>query len=195
MVLGLAGTYFLIYFAHQVLPSTWVLYTEHRYHWNSKQTGVSLAVVGIMAMIVQGGLTRVIVARIGERRSAILGLAVAALAYAGYGLATEGWMIYVVLVFGSLGGITGPAVQALISRNVGADEQGGVQGSLASLSGISGFLGPPIAAGLFGYFVHTAPGAAFFFSTALIIVALLLAVRSFQRNPAASSAAQAVPAK
>lgn len=194
MVLGLAGTYFLIYFAHQVLPSTWVLYTEHRYGWNPKQTGLSLAVVGAMAAIVQGGLTRVIVARIGERKSAILGLAVAAVAYAGYGLATEGWMIYAVLVFGSLGGITGPAVQGLISRNVGADEQGGVQGSLASLSGISGFLGPPIAAGLFGHFVHSAPGAAFFFSAALIILALLLAARSFH-NRSTTPSPEAVAAK
>jgi DHA1 family tetracycline resistance protein-like MFS transporter len=104
-------------------------------------------------------------------------------------------MIYVILVLASLGGITGPAVQALISRNVGADEQGGVQGSLASLSGISGFLGPPIAAGLFGHFVHSAPGTAFFFSAALIVVALLLAVRSFQRNPAPSATAEVVPAK
>ena len=182
MVLGLAGTYFLIYFAHQVLPSTWVLYTEHRYHWDYGQTGLSLAVVGIMAMIVQGGLTRVIVARLGEKKSAILGLSIAALAYAAYGLATQGWMIYVILVFGSLGGITGPSVQGLISRNVGADEQGGVQGSLASLAGISGFLAPPIAAALFGHFVNSLPGAAFFLSAALIILALLLAVRSFLRQ-------------
>lgn len=195
MVLGLAGTYFLIYFAHQVLPSTWVLYTEHRYHWSYGQTGASLAVVGLMAAIVQGGLTRVIVARIGERKSAVLGLSVAALAYVGYGLASEGWMIYLVLVFGSLGGITGPAVQGLISRSVGADEQGGVQGSLASLSGISGFIGPPIATALFGRFVHSIPGAAFFFSAALIVVALLLAIRSFQRNRVPGSTPQPVPAK
>ena len=199
MVLGLAGTYFLIYFAHQVLPSTWVLYTEHRYHWNPRQTGLSLAVVGVMAAIVQGGLTRVIVARIGERKAATVGLAITALAYAAYGLAPEGWMIYVILVFASLGGITGPSVQGLISRNVGADEQGGVQGSLASLSSISGILGPPIAAGLFGHFADTLPGAAFFFSAALTIVALLLAVRSFLRNRergrTSPQTAQPVPAK
>ena len=189
MVFGLAGTYFLIYVAHQVLPSTWVLYTSYRYGWTVGQTGLSLAVVGLMAAIVQGGLTRIVVGRIGERKAAIFGLAIGALAYAGYGLATEGWMIYAVLVFGSLGGITGPAVQGLISRNVGADEQGGVQGSLASLSGISGILGPPIATGLFSHFVRPAapvevPGAAFFFSATLMVMALLLAVRSFQRHPA-----------
>jgi MFS transporter, DHA1 family, tetracycline resistance protein len=182
MVLGLAGTYFLLYFGHQVLPSTWVLYTSHRYGWTVSQTGVSLAIVGLMAAIVQGGLTRIIVARIGERKAATIGLAIAALAYAGYGLATEGWMIYVILVFASLGGITGPSVQGLISRNVGADEQGGVQGSLASLSSISGILGPPIAAGLFGHYANSLPGAAFFFSAALTVLALLLAVRSFLRH-------------
>lgn len=188
MVLGLAGTYFLIYLAHQVLPSTWVLYTSYRYNWSVSQTGLSLAIVGLMAAIVQGGLTRVIVGRIGERKAAILGLAVGAAAYVGYGLATEGWMIYAILVVASLGGITGPAVQGLISRNVGADEQGGMQGTLASLSSISGILGPPVAAGLFSYFVRPSapaalPGAAFFFSGVLMVVALLLALRSFQRHP------------
>jgi DHA1 family tetracycline resistance protein-like MFS transporter len=192
MVLGLAGTYFLLYFAHQVLPSTWVLYTSYRYHWTVSQTGVSLAIVGLMAAIVQGGLTRIIVGRIGERKAAIIGLAVGALAYAGYGLATEGWMIYAILVFGSLGGITGPSVQALISRNVGADEQGGVQGSLASLSSISGILGPPVAAALFARFVGSAPGAAFFFSAALTVLALLLAVRSFHRTRLATPGAEPV---
>lgn len=193
MVLGLAGTYFLIYLAHQVLPSTWVLYTSYRYNWTVSQTGLSLAVVGLMAAIVQGGLTRIIVGRIGERKSAIIGLAVGSLAYAGYGLATEGWMIYAILVIGSIGGITGPAVQGLISRNVGADEQGGMQGTLASMSSIAGIAGPPIATGLFSYFVRPTapaelPGAAFFCSAVLMIVALLLAMRSFQRHPVAASA-------
>jgi MFS transporter, DHA1 family, tetracycline resistance protein len=188
MVFGLAGTYFLIYLGHQVLPATWVLYTSYRYDWTVRQTGLSLAIVGLMAAIVQGGLTRVIVRRIGERKATVLGLTIAALAYAGYGLATEGWMIYVILVFASLGGITGPAVQGLISRNVGADEQGGMQGSLASLSSISGILGPLVATELFSHFVRPTapielPGAAFFFSAGLTVVALLLAIRSFQRNP------------
>lgn len=187
MVFGLAGTYFLIYLAHQVLPSTWVLYTSYRYNWTVGQTGVSLAIVGLTAAIVQGGLTRVIVPRLGEEKAATLGLAIAALSYAGYGLATEGWMIYAILAVGSLGGITGPAVQGLISRGVGADEQGGVQGSLASLGSVAGIIGPPLATGLFAYFIGRRavahlPGAAFFFSAVLTIGALLLAQRSFRKN-------------
>src|SRR3989449_2975440 len=86
MAFGLAGTYFLIYLAHQVLPNTWVLYTSYRYHWTVGQTGLSLAIVGLMAAIVQGGLTRVIVKKLGEEKTAILGLAVSTLSYVGYGL-------------------------------------------------------------------------------------------------------------
>jgi DHA1 family tetracycline resistance protein-like MFS transporter len=186
MALGLAGTYFLIYWAHQSLPAVWVLYTSYRYQWTVGQTGLSLAIVGLMAAIVQGGLTRVVVRRLGEQRSALLGLAVAALSYAGYGLAPRGWMIYAILVVGSLGGITGPAVQGLISRGAGADEQGGIQGSLTSLASVAGIIGPPIAAHLFGFFISSdapiyLPGAAFFFSAALVAGAMVLAIRSFRR--------------
>src|SRR5438093_1882649 len=193
MVFGLTGTYFLIYLAHQVLPSTWVLYTDYRYHWTVGQTGLSLAIVGLTAAIVQGGLTRVIVRRIGEQKAATFGLAIAALSYAGYGVATEGWMIYAILAVGSLGGVTGPSVQGLISRGVGANEQGGVQGSLTSLASVAGIIGPPIATGLFGHFIGDAtaiplPGAAFFFSSALTMTALLLALRSFrEQQPGAAS--------
>src|SRR5436190_9217959 len=91
-------------------------------------------------------------------------------------------MLHVILAVASLGGITGPSVQGLISRNVAANEQGGVQGSLASLSSISGILGLPIAAGLFGHFARAVPGAAFFFSSGVIVLALILAVRSFWRH-------------
>jgi DHA1 family tetracycline resistance protein-like MFS transporter len=190
MVFGLAGTYFLIHLAHQVLPSTWVLYTGYRYAWTVGQTGASLAVVGLMAAIVQGGLTRVIVQRIGEQKTLIVGLMIGALSYAGYGLATQGWMIYAILVVGSLAGVTGPAVQGLISRSVGADEQGGVQGSLTSLTSVTGIIGPPIATRLFSLFIgDTAPapvpGAAFFFSAVLVVAAMFLALRSFRKNNSA----------
>ncbi len=179
-----------MHLAHQALPSTWVLYTSYRYHWSVGQTGVSLAIVGLMAAIVQGGLTRFIIPRIGEKKAATIGLAIGAATFAGYGFATEGWMIYTLLVVGSLGGITGLAVQALISRGVGANEQGGVQGSLTSLASIAGIIGPPIATGLFAHFIGggaamVLPGAAFFFSAILVVGAMLLALRSFRKDPSA----------
>ncbi len=187
IVLGLAGTHFLVNVAHQALPGTWVLYTGHRYGWNSRQVGISLAIVGLMAGIVQGGLTRIVVCKLGERKTAVFGMLVATCSFIGYGLATEGWMIYAILFAGSIGGVMGPAVQGLISRNVGANEQGSVQGALSSLASVAGIIGTPLATALFAHFLRDdavvkLPGAAFFFSAMLIFAALLLAQRSFRKT-------------
>ena len=126
VVLGLCATFFCLYLAQNALHSTWVIYTGYRYHWDTMQTGFSLAVVGVTAAIVQGGLVRKIVPWIGERRAIGFGLAVQVLSCIGYGLATEGWMIYAILVAGSIGGIAGSAAQGLISRNVPPNQQGAV---------------------------------------------------------------------
>ncbi|RME94048.1 MAG: MFS transporter [Verrucomicrobia bacterium] len=200
VVLGLAAVFFLLHLAQSCLHSTWVLYTGYRYGWTVGETGLSLAVVGASAMIVQGGLVRVIVPRIGEARGIRWGLTISMLAMAGYGLATEGWMIYAILVVGALGGIAGPSAQGLISRRVAPNEQGGVQGALSSLASVAGIVGPPVAAGLFGYFVRPdavvhLPGAPFFLASGLIAVARWVAGRVLRGETAGRgepSAASAV---
>jgi DHA1 family tetracycline resistance protein-like MFS transporter len=184
VVLGLTGTFFLIHLAQESIHSTWVLYTGYRYHWSSGQVGISLAIVGIMAAIVQGGLARRIIPALGERRSIIVGLINGTIVMLAYGLATQGWMIYAILAIGSLGSISMPAIQGLISRNVPLNEQGAIQGSLASVGSVAGIVGPPLATALFGYFVSPhapirVPGMAFFMGSILIFCSLLLAVRSF----------------
>lgn len=187
LVLGLSISYFISSIAHQVYPSIWVLYTAYRYQWGTDQTGYSLALVGLMAAIVQGGLTRIIIPKIGERNAAVFGFVVMALALVGYGLAPEGWMVYVIIVFGSLSGLSVPAIQGMISLTVGDDQQGEIQGSLTSLQSVAGFVGPPLATGIFGYFVSVnapflLPGAPFFFSAGLVVIAAILTLRSFRRE-------------
>ena len=196
VVLGLTGTFFLIHLAHQAFPSTWVLYTGYRYQWSSAQVGLSLAIVGTMAAIVQGGLARRIVPALGERRSIVIGLTNATIVMSAYGLASRGWIVYIILVVGSLGAIAMPAIQGLISRCIPMNEQGAVQGSLASLASVAGIIGPPLATGLFGYFISPrapvhVPGIAFFWGSFLIFCSLLLSLRSFLKQPAATTAAAA----
>lgn len=188
-VFRLAGSHFLIYFAHQVFPSIWVLYTSHRYGWNATQTGLSLALTGLTFAIVQAGLTPHIVRHLGEKWSLAIGLTISIAAYTAYGLAPQGWMIYPIIVFGSLGVIAGPALQAIVSKEVGPDQQGEVQGALTSLTGLAGIMGPPAATALFAYFVNPAvephmPGAAFFFSGLLTAGALYITIRSFRAHHA-----------
>ncbi len=188
---GLAATYFLLQLAHQALPGTWVLYTAYRYHWTPFQTGLSLAVVGLTAGVVQAGLTRVVVARLGEKKTILLGMSISTLAYIGYASATQGWMLYGILMFGSLAGVTMPTVQGVISRQARADEQGSVQGALGSLASITGIIGPLIVSSLFGYFISArapfhAPGMPYYFSASLVTLAMaasVVAMRNIQPLP------------
>jgi MFS transporter, DHA1 family, tetracycline resistance protein len=186
VVLGLTGTYFLVNLAHQAVPSTWVLYTGYRYGWTAGQVGLSLAIVGLMAALVQGVFARRLLPALGERRAIVIGLSISSVVMTGYGLATNGWMIYAILAIGAFGGISMPAIQGLISRGVPPNEQGSVQGALSSLASVTGILGPPLATGLFGYFVSprapiVLPGIAFFVGSGVVFCALLLAVRSFRK--------------
>ena len=101
-------------------------------------------------------------------------------------------MIYVLLVLGSFGGIAMPALQGLVSRCVPLNEQGAVQGALASLASLAGILGPLLATGLFGYFINDKapirlPGAAFFASSLLVFFGLLLAMRAFKKTTPAAA--------
>ncbi len=186
MVLGLSWSFLFISVAHQVFPSIWVLYTGYRFDWTSKEVGLSLALVGLMAALVQGGLTRVVVPKLGEQRAALLGMGITVLSCVAYGLATQSWMVYTTIVWGALGGLAGPAIQGLVSQQVGPDEQGGVQGSLTSLTSVAGIIGPPIATGLFGYFISSRapillPGAAFFCSAVLVVIGMMLAKNAFRK--------------
>lgn len=197
LVIGLAGTLLCAGFAQQILQSTWVLYTTYRFSWTELQNGLSLSVVGITAAVVQGGLTRVLTPKLGERGAVVVGLLVAVVAFVGYGAVPEGWMLYAVLVFGSLGGIAMPAAQALISKAVSPTEQGKVQGALASLQSLTGIVGPLVATSLLGYFTSSAaplvlPGAAFYLGALLMLGGALLAIRSYRHLPAEPRAAPAL---
>lgn len=179
-VAKLAASLFLLNMAQFGLHATWVLYTGHRYGWSARQVGLSLAVVGIGAAIVQGGLTRKIVPKLGERWSLLLGIAMGACAYAAYGLATEGWMIYTIIAIASLGSVAGPAAQALITHSVRPDEQGTVQGALTGLQSIAGIFGPLVGGLTFAYFISerapiALPGAPFFVGSALSVLGLIVA--------------------
>ncbi|MFZ5438433.1 MAG: TCR/Tet family MFS transporter [Myxococcota bacterium] len=184
VVRGLGVTLLLVGVAQRCLESTWVLYTEHRFGWDVRATGISLGVVGLMAALVQGGLVRRIIPKLGEVRSLTLGILITTVSFVLYGLASQGWMLYGVIVIGAFGAIAGPATQALMSRAVPATEQGMLQGGVASTTSITTVLGPLIATNLFGYFVSERapfhlPGAAFFFGAVLLVIALFNARRTF----------------
>ena len=194
IVLGLTGTMMCAFISQWMLQSVWALHTQARFGWSLRDVGLSLMAVGLATAVVQGGLVRVAVPRLGERRALLIGLAMSISGHVAIGLADRGWLLIVfIFVPLSLGGLAGPAVQAIISRAVGPSEQGEMQGALNSLSGIAAIVGPLISTSLFHRFSAEEaspyiPGAAFFVAAAFNLVGLLLVVRLFLKSPAKPAA-------
>jgi DHA1 family tetracycline resistance protein-like MFS transporter len=186
-VIGLALSLFLIYFAAQAVQSVWTYYTIKKFGWSNDLVGYSLAFVGLMIAIVQGGLIRIILPKLGNERSIWVGLLLYAGGLAFFAFATRGWMMYAILVPYCLGGIAGPALQGYMSNSVPANEQGELQGGLTSLVSISSVFGPLIMTASFYYFTKPNPffqfpGAPFAIGAVLMLLSAVLAVRSFKKN-------------
>lgn len=188
LVLGLTGMLVFGSLAVQDIQSVWVLYTTYRYGWDTSSNGIALAMLGVAAVIVQGFVLGPTVKRFGERRTLLIGFAVGALGFTLYGLATHGWMMYVLIGVTSLSNLADPAARALISRRVGADEQGAIQGALMSVASLTSIVAPVVSTALFSYCIGSEapvvlPGAPFFLAGALAVVGILLARRAFARVP------------
>jgi MFS transporter, DHA1 family, tetracycline resistance protein len=189
VVAWLLGALFLWQLGHQVLPSIWAFYTISKFHWSSAQVGYSLAYVGLLMAIAQGALTRVLIPWLGgERRAALAGMACAFLAYVGYALVTQGWMMYVVALTTSLFALTYPSMNAIASQQIPANTQGELQGAIACLYSLSSIVGPPLMTQVFGYFSGPAapvnfPGAAFLTAAGFTVACAVLFVRALRLAP------------
>ena len=193
LVSGLALVFVCLSFAQRGLENVWVLYTGYRYGWDEMTNGLALALVGVTAAIVQGGLVRPIIARLGERKAIIVGTTISMFGFLGYGLAAHGWMIPIVIVVGSLGGITGPAIQSLVASEVGPSEQGKIQGALTSLMSLTNIFAPVFfTTGLFSHFsspeaIFPLPGASFIVGAIFIFAGSRVASSLFRKHAVAEN--------
>lgn len=168
--------FFLVYVASHAVQSNWSFFSIEKFNWTEKMIGISLGVVGLLVAIVQGGLIRIINPRLGNEKSVYIGLLLYAAGLLLFSFASQSWMMFVFLIPYCLGGISGPALQSIISGNVPPSEQGELQGALTSLVSLSSIIGPPLMTGLFSYF--TRPGARLHFSGAAFLMGTLLMLTS-----------------
>lgn len=161
IVLKLAIVFFLLNLAGQSLPGVWAYYTMHRFHWEEGGVGLSLAFVGLCVAIVQAGLTRVIIPKIGEQRAVYYGIMLAMIGLTGIAFSWEAWMLFVATFVLALGGINGPSLQSIVSKEIPANEQGELQGFLTSVMSITAILGPLLFPWLFSSFVKGEFGIVF----------------------------------
>jgi DHA1 family tetracycline resistance protein-like MFS transporter len=187
MVAGLLFAVFLYQIAHDSLPAVWMFFVQLKFGWSALESGWSLTFVGVMTVIVMGGLTNLVVPRLGERRSIVAGFALMTIGFLGYALVPDGWMIYPAIAIGALGGIANPAMQSVMSKQAGPQAQGELQGAMASISGIAAVLSPVFMSWLFHRYsdanapVHF-PGAPYLVSAVLVFFCVLICVRATSKE-------------
>jgi DHA1 family tetracycline resistance protein-like MFS transporter len=169
---------------HDTLPSTWVWVTMAKFGWTERDVGLSLAVLGFGTIIVQGGLVGLFTKRIGEHRTALLGLGCGAVGFVGYAFATTPAMLFASVPLGCLIGLTMPALRAILSRATPANAQGELQGAIAGIVSFTAVVIPFTMTHLFSWATATHPpfpGASFL--AAAVALAVGAAVLSKVKVP------------
>jgi DHA1 family tetracycline resistance protein-like MFS transporter len=179
-LIGLAAASFLYRVAHDILPSLFVIYGDYRYGWSARTVGLVLAGVGVGSMIVQAGLVGPVVQRLGERGAMLAGLGFGATAFLIYGLAPSGLLFLAGIPFGSLFGFAYPSLQGMMTRQVRPEEQGRLQGAIASLLGVAGVIAPVLFTQVFALMIGRfkalgIPGAPFLLAALLLVGAMVAA--------------------
>ena len=174
-------------FAQLTLQSTWVLYTQYRFHWTPLANGVALFVVGVLSAVVQGGLQGRLLARFGERRLVLIGYVSATIAFFLYGSITAGWLMYVIMVGNVMAYAADPAMQTIMSKAADPREQGLLQGSLNAIRSIAIIFGPLVGTTILARVGHLPAtdwrlGGTFYLCSALTLAALLIAWLHFRRE-------------
>ena len=169
---------FLFDIAHFTYPAIWAYYTKETFNWSSAEVGLSLAMVGVGFVIVQGWLIRVLLPKIGEVNTAFAGFFFNVVSLAALGFVTEGWMAYLVLPLTALSAILTPALTALMANRVSDDAQGELQGAMTSVTAITLVISPLLMTQLFGYFAGPnapfyLPGAPFLAASLITLLALI----------------------
>ena len=199
VMVPVAGTIFLYQLAHWSFPSVWSYFAEERFQWSPGQIGTSLMFVGFTAALVQGGLTRIIVPKIGERAAALTGTTIAFISYFGFAFASTGTAVYALIAFSALAGITQPALQGIMSRTVPPNAQGELQGAIAAIASFSMVISPLMMTQIFSAFSAPDkpftifgttisktglgvyfPGAPFFFSGLIVMFAFIPLIAAFR---------------
>jgi MFS transporter, DHA1 family, tetracycline resistance protein len=185
-LIGLMVSLFILNVASNAVQSNWSYFTIYKFGWDEKMVGISLGVVGLLVGAVQGGLIRYTNPKLGNNNSIFIGILLYCLGMFLFATASQSWMMFVFLIPYCLGGISGPALQSVVSEQVSASEQGEIQGTLTSLISASSIIGPPLMTNVFYYFTHkSAPfqfaGAPFVLGGILMLISLGIAYKSLKK--------------
>jgi MFS transporter, DHA1 family, tetracycline resistance protein len=177
MVFGLLGALLLVQFIGTSLPATWPYFTMDKFGWTPADVSLSLALYGVLNIIIQGGLLGYISSRLGTTGTVYLALACTIVGYCGFALGSHAWIVVLSIVPTAVGFIAMPGFSGLMSSQMPANVQGDLQGAIASLNSVAAVIGPLCMTRLFSVFSE--PGAPIYFPGAPYAASVVLAAGSF----------------
>lgn len=184
----LVGALILVYIAGHAVQSNWTFFTIAKFNWSEKVIGLSLGMFGVLIALVQGGLIRFVNPRLGNEKSVYTGLGLYTIGMLLFAFVSKDWLLFVFMIPYCLGGIAGPALQAIISGHVPPNEQGELQGALTSMMSATSIVGPLVMTNLFAYFTRPGapvhfPGAPFMLGAVLMLGSTILAYTALKQPP------------
>lgn len=173
--------FFLYEFAFVVYPSIWAYFTKAKFGWSPSMIGYSLALFGIAIAIVQGGLIKVVLARLGERGTILYGIIVNGFVFVFLSLVWNGWVALAFTPVTALGAVVTPVLQSRMSRIAADNQQGELQGVISSTRSLAAIFSPLLMTQIFWLATPaqgpTLPGAPFLLSAVLMVVCLVVFLR------------------
>lgn len=171
--MGRLLTVLLLYqLATQVYPAIWAYFTQARFGWDSRMIGISLALFGISMAVVQGGLIRLALSRLGPLRTVVLGFGFAILAFPVLAFITNGTLALALTPIAATAAMAVPALNGIMAQHAPNDAQGELQGIITSVNALAMILSPLLMTGVFA--AATMPGGAIYLPGAPFLAALLL---------------------
>jgi DHA1 family tetracycline resistance protein-like MFS transporter len=186
-IAGLVSAFTLVYIASKAVETVLAFYLVEKFKWSMGSISSLGIFIGVLLIGIQGGLIRLVIPKLGQERSIVVGLLFYAVGLVLIAFAGQGWMMYLYMIPYCLGGISGPALQGLITSKVEANEQGELQGSLNSLLSITTVIGPLLMSSLFAHFTNPKvssiyfPGAPYLLGAILMLISTFIAIRNFKR--------------
>jgi len=176
-LLPMMGVYVVLVLVGEIGGTIWVLYGEDKFAWDALTIGISLAGFGAFHALAQAIVAGPIAERWGERRAMLIGIVSDGSAYVVLALATSGWIAFALMPLFCIGGIGLPALQSLVSGSVGPDQQGKLQGVLASSASLASVIGPVGTSTIYFASLSVFPGLVWLIGASLYTLCLPVLLR------------------
>ncbi|MEK0163271.1 MFS transporter [Phaeobacter sp. JH20_36] len=172
---------FVFEFANLVYPTLWSFWGREVFGWDGFTIGLTLSAYGVLIAVVQAGILPQLTKRLGDFRTLIIAMVAAVISMIGFGVASAIWVVIVFLPIAALSDMAPPLITAFAANRVGEDQQGVVQGVIASLSSVAAVAAPLVLTGVFERFVGETgwylPGAPFLVAAVLVVAMVPLVLR------------------